>query len=882
MDPRTGHVCTCQCAPRGVSRHMSSWQYPPVLWLFVVASLSSFVIGLYAVWYTLYRERRRRVVMVAAITIPIAVWVGTAAIKVASTDPAMKTLWYRLEFVGHAWLPSLFVVLVLDYVAPERITRRLWSCLLAIPVVTIALAVGTPDGVFIDTLLVDAGGGYVAIEQQVTPLFGVHILWSVGVTLVMTTVILWAAVRRQVPRFIGIIFGIAPLIPVVVFTLRALEIYPPGGSGFDVTPAAIGATMAIDMVMIYRHRVFDRVHTGRSQALEAHAAGYLLVHDSGHIVDANAAAADLVGASDREALVASDVRSHLPEAVLSSADRRVVVGDKTVFVERTAIGGVGGTGGYALLLTDITELAERERELTQYAALIERLPVGVYRVDESADPSLRYANPALLEMLGAASLAELQAASIPWVQTPGDGDAGGGATGSDEVADGDVQPEPRSSSLRDETLRCARLDGTQFWGHATDVVVDGDDGRFIEGSMLDVTELKETELAVVEARDELHRERDSTETLRQLLMETAEVPAIAATIAEQARERVGAAAVWVVDADGETVLATADEAVDGSEDATTDAGAARRRTIAEVAQSAIDARTSRVETDGGDESAPVTLLAVPATYEGVCYGAIVASEPDADPREPLAELAETVGFVQQREQVRSVLTAPTVLQLAIEVTDPSHPLLAMCTDLCGTQFDTFAVTTTRPARGESGVASLLVEAPDAATATSFAATGDAVDTVVSTEIIAGIDGRALVQVRTTASTIGETIRTHAGFVTAYTVYGSRLVVEAEFPRRTLAATVLADLREAWPGATLRTKRSRSRDAEEPMSVDGLTDRQAEVLAVATKMGFFERPQRATGADVAEVVDVSRTTVMKHLRAAEHELFTGLFADDDEP
>lgn len=865
---------------------MSSWQYPPVLWLFVVASLSSFLIGLYAVWYTLYRERRRRVIMVAAITIPIAVWIGTAALKVASTDPAMKTLWYRLEFVGHAWLPSLFVVLVLDYVAPERITRRLWSLLLAIPVVTIALAVGTPDGVFIHTVLVDAGGGYVAIEQQVTPLFGVHILWSVGVTLVMTTAILWAVVRRRVPRFIGIIFGIAPLIPVVVFTLRALEIYPPGGSGFDVTPAAIGATMVIDMVIIYRHRVFDRVHTGRSQALEAHAAGYLLVHESGHIVDANAAAADLVGVSDREALIASDVHVHLPEAVLSSADRRVVIGDQTVFVERTAIAGVGETGGYALLLTDITKLAERERELTQYAALIERLPVGVYRVDESADPSLRYANPALVEMLGAASLSELQAASIPWVQTPADGEAGDGgagdaATSSGETGDDGVQPESRSSSLRDETLRCARLDGTQFWGHATDVVVDGDDGRFIEGSMLDVTELKEAELAVVEARDELRLERDSTETLRQLLMETAAVPAIAATIAEQARERVGAAAVWVVDADGETVLAAADEADDGSEDATTGEVVARRRTIAEMAQSAIDARTPRVETDGGDESTPVTLLAVPATYEGVCYGAIVASEPDADLRAPLAELAETIGFVQQREQVRSVLTAPTVLQLAIEVTDPSHPLLAMCTDLGGTQSDAFTVTATRPARGEGGVASLLVEAPDAATATSFAAAGDAVDTVVSTDIRAGIDGQALVQVRTTASTIGETIRTHAGFVTAYTVYGSRLVVEAEFPRRTLAATVLADLREAWPGATLRTKRSRSRDTKKPMSVDGLTDRQAEVLAVATKMGFFERPQRATGADVAEVVDVSRTTVMKHLRAAEHELFTALFAGDED-
>jgi predicted DNA binding protein len=44
------------------------------------------------------------------------------------------------------------------------------------------------------------------------------------------------------------------------------------------------------------------------------------------------------------------------------------------------------------------------------------------------------------------------------------------------------------------------------------------------------------------------------------------------------------------------------------------------------------------------------------------------------------------------------------------------------------------------------------------------------------------------------------------------------------------------------------------------------------------MGFFERPQRATGADVAEVVGVSRSTVMYHLRAAEQELFSTLFAD----
>jgi PAS domain-containing protein len=335
---------------------MSSLQFPAVLWLFVISSACSFGIGSYAVWYSYRREWRRRVVLFGVITILMSVWVATAASKIVSADLAVKTLWYRLEFLGHAWLPSLFILLALDYVAPERITRRLYAVLLAVPVATVALALGAPQGVFIDTVLVDAGNGYVALEQRSNLLFGIHTLWSVGTTVAMTTAIVWAAVRRQVPRFIAVIFGIAPLVPAAVFALRTLQVYPPGGSGFDITPAAVSVTILIDSVIVYRHRVFDRVHTGRSQALDIHPAGYLLVHESGHIVDANAAAADLIGVPDCETLIADDLTEYLPAALRSEGDQQLKLGDRTVFVERSTIQGAGGTGGYALLLTDITEL----------------------------------------------------------------------------------------------------------------------------------------------------------------------------------------------------------------------------------------------------------------------------------------------------------------------------------------------------------------------------------------------------------------------------------------------------------------------------------------------------------------------------------------------
>ncbi|MDR9412827.1 MAG: PAS domain-containing protein, partial [Haloferacaceae archaeon] len=235
--------------------------------------------------------------------------------------------------------------------------------------------------------------------------------------------------------------------------------------------------MVIDIVVIFRHRVFDRVHTGRSQALAAHAAGYLLVHESGRIVDANAAAAEFVGAPDRTALLADDIGAYLPELPAATGDHRLTLGARTVVVERTTIRGVGQTSGYALLLTEVTELARRERQLTQYAALIERLPVGVYRIDPDAEPPLRYANPTLVQMLGAESLGALQAAAIPQLYDP-------------------AAAVEAGARVREETLELERVDGTRFWAHLSEIRVEADGARSIEGSVVDVSEQKATEAAL--------------------------------------------------------------------------------------------------------------------------------------------------------------------------------------------------------------------------------------------------------------------------------------------------------------------------------------------------------------------------------------------------
>lgn len=58
-------------------------------------------------------------------------------------------------------------------------------------------------------------------------------------------------------------------------------------------------------------------------------------------------------------------------------------------------------------------------------------------------------------------------------------------------------------------------------------------------------------------------------------------------------------------------------------------------------------------------------------------------------------------------------------------------------------------------------------------------------------------------------------------------------------------------------------------------LDRLTDRQREVLDAAFDAGYYERPRRKTGEEIAEDLGISPTTFQEHVRAAERKLVTFL-------
>jgi len=77
---------------------------------------------------------------------------------------------------------------------------------------------------------------------------------------------------------------------------------------------------------------------------------------------------------------------------------------------------------------------------------------------------------------------------------------------------------------------------------------------------------------------------------------------------------------------------------------------------------------------------------------------------------------------------------------------------------------------------------------------------------------------------------------------------------------------------------------RDRDRPTPLLTEGeikasvldrLTNRQCEVLRAAFQAGYYQRPRRQTGEEIATALDISPTTFQQHIRAAERKLVTFL-------
>ena len=109
--------------------------------------------------------------------------------------------------------------------------------------------------------------------------------------------------------------------------------------------------------------------------------------------------------------------------------------------------------------------------------------------------------------------------------------------------------------------------------------------------------------------------------------------------------------------------------------------------------------------------------------------------------------------------------------------------------------------------------------------------------------------------------------------------GAALFLTFHAPDMAQLQAVIGELRERYASLDVqRLLQSRQDHTEQHLVfVDRstLTDRQAEVLETAHRMGYFEHPKRANASEVADELGITGTTLTEHLAAAQTKLLDAI-------
>ncbi|RCU46874.1 PAS domain-containing protein [Haloplanus salinus] len=433
-------------------------------------------------------------------------------------------------------------------------------------------------------------------------------------------------------------------------------------------------------------------------------------------------------------------------------------------------------------------------------------------------------------------------------------------------------------------LRNYRRDGEMFWNEVTIAPLHDEDGdvAYYVGFQQDVTRRKRAERAAARRAARIERERAAQEHLLERLngvvaevtsgvaearsrseLERRVVDGLAGTYAgawigsyEPASEAVvrQAAAGWAGSDDG-----TAPESIAVEEGGDGVLGSAVARSI-----------TDRDVTIRSCADGTVPVAAVPLHYGDAVYGVVGVyaennSEFDEHERVVLTALGRAVATgINTLESQRTLRGEDTV---ELQFTVMSHPLVDLAKELdCRLAYRGSVADRDRPTS--------LFELSDG-TGESVRAAAAETGIELHAVLFEGDEG-CLVELSVADTELRTLLADHGAELRDVTAEHSIARFTVEVARESLARSLADGVMERFESSELASYRQSSERTETRQEFvsrlrEELTDRQYAALVRAYTGGFFEWPHEATGDDLAEAMDVCRSTFHEHLRAAQRKL-----------
>lgn len=161
---------------------------------------------------------------------------------------------------------------------------------------------------------------------------------------------------------------------------------------------------------------------------------------------------------------------------------------------------------------------------------------------------------------------------------------------------------------------------------------------------------------------------------------------------------------------------------------------------------------------------------------------------------------------------------------------------------------------------------------------------EVLDTYVSVTdagLISEFEDECLFEATVTEETIPSRLARHGGRLQSIQSTESGLEIVVDVPTTTEIREFIRMLEEEYADVELVGRRDVERSMQTRQEffqylLDGLTDRQLEVLKTAYFAGFFEWPRTSNGEEIAEMLDITQPTVNRHLRLSQKHLLEGLF------
>ena len=312
-----------------------------------------------------YVWRRRSDTLAVSLMVMLlaALWWSVAyALELSVGSQGARQLSGDLKYVGICLLTPAWLAFVFHYIGRSRWPTRLVGALLAIEPLAVLVLLAN-DATHDLVRFYSPRGGVVA---EAGPLFWVHLGYTDILLWLGTAVFIVASARlsRLYRRQSAIVF-VSVLLPWAMNLLFNLGVGPFGL--VDLSPFAFTATAGVLVFGVFRFGLLDQRPMARSQIFETIGDPVLVLDPYGRVIDANPAAAELVGRPVPAMIGQPAVRllAALGERALgpAGAGELSLAGRTYDLAVAPLPGRPGRRGGQLLVARDITERRQAQQEL---------------------------------------------------------------------------------------------------------------------------------------------------------------------------------------------------------------------------------------------------------------------------------------------------------------------------------------------------------------------------------------------------------------------------------------------------------------------------------------------------------------------------------------